>query len=101
MTRQFKPTAAILTNQHLTPLAKWENDELLGVQATIAMILCANQNYTYLKSAYPKWKDRILQIAKIWKSLSNEERQPYVKKARENRYESRRQSKCQNPMYST
>ena len=54
------------------------------------MILYANQNHTYLKSAYPKWIDRIKQIAKIWKSLSNEERQPYMKKARENRYESRR-----------
>ena len=100
MTRQPNQSTTILPFQN-DQLAKWKNDETLGDQATIAMILYANQNCTFLKPAYPKWKDRILAIAKIWKSLSNEERQPYVKKARENRYESRKKSKCQNPMYLT
>lgn len=100
MTQQPNLSVAILSNQS-DQLAKWKIDENLGDQSTIAMILYANQNYTYLKSAYPKWNDRISQIAKIWKSLSIEERLPYEKKARENRYESRRKSKCQNPMNST
>ena len=70
-------------------LAKWESDEPLGDQATIAMILYANQNYPNLKTEYPVWTDRIKQIAKIWKSLPNEKRQPYVQQARENRTASR------------
>ena len=70
-------------------LAKWESDEPLGDQATIAMILYANQNYPNLKSEHPIWTDRIKQIAKIWKSLPNEKRQPYVQQARENRTASR------------
>jgi histone-lysine N-methyltransferase MLL3 len=44
---------------------KWENDEPLGENATIAMILYANKNHPNLKSDYPKWSDRIKQIAKV------------------------------------
>ena len=60
-------------------------DELLGDQATIAMILNANQNHHNLKTEYPIWADRIKKIAKIWKKMPNEKRQPYVQAARENR----------------
>ena len=67
------------------PLFKWEFDETLGDQATIGMILYANQNHSNLKIEYPIWVDRIKQIAKIWKNLTDDERQPYVKVARENR----------------
>ena len=67
------------------PLFKWESDETLGDQATIGMILYANQNHSNLKIEYPIWFDRIKQIAKIWKNLTDDERQPYVKVARENR----------------
>ena len=67
------------------PLFKWEFDETLGDQATIGMILYANQNHANLKIEYPIWVDRIKQIAKIWKNLTDDERQPYVKVARENR----------------
>ena len=66
-------------------LLKWESDEPLGSQATIAMILYANQNHPNLKTDHPSWTDRIKQIAKIWKNLPNEKRQPYVQQARENR----------------
>ena len=70
-------------------LLKWESDEPLGDQATIAMILYANQNHPNLKTEYPIWADRIKQIAKIWKNLPNDKRQPYVQAARENRTASR------------
>ena len=66
-------------------LQKWEADEPLGENATIAMILYANVNHANLKVDYPKWEERIKQIAKIWKNLPNEKRAPYVTKARENR----------------
>ena len=84
VTGQSGTTATPSSNQR-NQLAKWESDELLGDQATIAMILYANQNYPNLKSEYPIWIDRIKQIASIWKSLPNEKRQPYVQQARENR----------------
>ena len=67
------------------PLFKWESDETLGDQATYGMILYANQNHSNLKIEYPIWVDRIKQIAKIWKNLRDDKRQPYVKVARENR----------------
>ena len=53
------------------------------------MILNANQNHPNLKTKYPTWADRIKQIAKIWKNLPNDKRQPYVQAARENRTASR------------
>ena len=82
-------TPATTSSNQRNQLAKWESDEPLGDQATIAMILYANQNYPNLKAEYPIWTDRIKQIAKIWKSLPNEKRQPYVQQARENRTASR------------
>ena len=88
MTGQPATPATTSSNQR-NQLAKWESDEPLGDQATIAMILYANQNYPNLKAEYPIWTDRIKQIAKIWKSLPNEKRQPYVQQARENRTASR------------
>lgn len=57
----------------------------LGDQATIAMVLYANVNHPNLRNEYPNWPDRIKQITKIWKTLPNERRSPYVTKARENR----------------
>ena len=53
------------------------------------MILNANQNHPNLKTGYPIWADRIKQIAKIWKKLPNDKRQPYVQAAKENRTDSR------------
>ena len=83
------PTPSETSSNQRNQLAKWESDEPLGDQATIAMILYSNQNHPELKSQYPEWKDRIKQIAKIWKNLPNDKRQPYVQNARENRTASR------------
>ena len=84
-----QPGSSAPSGNQRNQIAKWEADEPLGDQATIAMILYSNQNYPNLKSEYPIWTDRIKQIAKIWKSLPNEKRQPYVQQARENRTASR------------
>ena len=81
-------------------MQKWEADEPQGENATIAMILYANINHTNLKMEYPKWEDRIKQIAKIWKNLPNEKRVPYVTKARENRTANRSRGPVSITFYS-
>ena len=80
-------------------LLKWESDEPLGENATIAMILFSNKNHPNLKTDYPVWSDRIKQIAKIWKSLPIEKRQPYVQQARENRTASRMNKQVRQIIY--
>jgi len=75
-------------------LLEWELDEPLGDQATIAMVLYANQNHPNLKTEYPIWADRVKQIAKIWMNLPDDKRQPYVQAARENRTASRMNKQC-------
>ena len=45
------------------------------------MILYANENLPNLKSEYPVWNDRIKEIAKIWRNLKDDKRQPYTKAA--------------------
>ena len=69
--------------------AKWESDEPLGDQATIAAVLYTNQNHPQLKQTHPQWSDRVKQIVKIWKAAPSETRQHYVQLARENRTQSR------------
>ena len=64
---------------------KWERDEMLGENATIAMTLYSNKNHPNLKTEFPVWNNRLKQIAKIWKTLSAETRQQYVRKARANK----------------
>ncbi|XP_042908867.1 histone-lysine N-methyltransferase 2C isoform X4 [Parasteatoda tepidariorum] len=72
-------------------LLKWEADEQLGLLSTISPVLYANINLQHLKIEYPAWTDRVKQIAKIWRSLPPEKRQPYLQRARENRAASRTQ----------
>lgn len=77
-------------------ILKWENDEALGPSATISPVLYANLNCQSLRLEYPNWADRSKQIAKIWRNLPPEKRQPYLQKARDNRTASRIQ-KSQDP----
>ena len=77
----YAPKPAIERNE----LLKWESDEPLGDQATIAMILYSNKNHPNLKSDYPHWPDRIKQITKIWNNVLANTRAAYVQQARENR----------------
>ncbi|CAB3402816.1 unnamed protein product [Caenorhabditis bovis] len=64
---------------------RWEEDEPLGLQATTAAVLYANEKHGHLKEQYPEWSDRVKQIQRLWRTLSSEERQEYVNRARENR----------------
>ena len=84
------------TSNYRNQLLKLKNDELLGNQATIAMILYSNQNHPELKSHYPEWNDRVKQITKIWKNLPNLSRHQYVQNARQNRTASRIQTTNHN-----
>ena len=72
------------TSSSQRKVSDWENDELLGDQATNSMILYANQNHPELKSQYPVWKDRIQQIEKIWKKIPYDKQFPYINQASEN-----------------
>ncbi|XP_063696250.1 histone-lysine N-methyltransferase 2C-like isoform X2 [Culicoides brevitarsis] len=60
-------------------------DEALNNDATISCVLYANTNHPELRNEYPIWADRFKQILKKWRTLSNEQKQPYLTKARENR----------------
>ncbi|CAL1287615.1 unnamed protein product [Larinioides sclopetarius] len=72
-------------------IMKWESDERLGLLSTISPVLYANINLPHLKIEFPAWTDRVKQIAKIWRGLPTEKRQPYLQRARENRAASRSQ----------
>ncbi|XP_048237798.1 histone-lysine N-methyltransferase 2C-like isoform X4 [Haliotis rufescens] len=70
-------------------ILKWENDEALGLNATISAVLYVNTNHQNLKTDYPDWAERSKQIAKLWKKLTPEEKAPFLAKARKNRTSSR------------
>lgn len=48
-------------------------------------MLYANTNHPELRNEFPIWADRFKQILKKWRTLSNEQKAPYLAKARENR----------------
>ncbi|XP_028831976.1 histone-lysine N-methyltransferase 2C isoform X2 [Denticeps clupeoides] len=64
---------------------KWEKEETLGEQATVAPVLYTNVNFPNLREEYPDWATRVKQIAKLWRKASSQDRAPYVQKARDNR----------------
>ncbi|KAL0966145.1 hypothetical protein UPYG_G00291500 [Umbra pygmaea] len=64
---------------------KWEKEETLGEQATVAPVLYTNVNFPSLKEEFPDWSTRVKQIAKLWRKASSQDRAPYVQKARDNR----------------
>lgn len=53
--------------------------------ATISSVLYCNMSHPELKTEYPNWNDRWKQISKRWRLLSNEEKQPFLQQARDNR----------------
>lgn len=57
----------------------------LNNEATISCVLYANTNHLELRNEFPVWADRFKQILKKWRTLSNEQKAPYLAKARENR----------------
>ncbi len=74
-------------------LERWEQDEPLGVKATIASVLYANVHHKDFKEKYPTWQERVKYIMKQWRILSPEERAKWVQRARENRAACRQKSK--------
>ncbi|XP_055086131.1 histone-lysine N-methyltransferase 2C-like isoform X4 [Periophthalmus magnuspinnatus] len=66
-------------------MLKWEKEEPLGEQATVAPVLYCNIKFPQLKEQYPDWPSRMKQIAKLWRKASSQDRAPFVQKARDNR----------------
>ncbi|CAH8439266.1 unnamed protein product [Heterobilharzia americana] len=64
---------------------KWEEDERLGGQSTIAPVLHANISHPTLRGQYPEFTVRAKEISKLWRRLSSEERGTWVMQARNNR----------------
>lgn len=64
---------------------KMKADEGLGNGATISAVLYANVNHPEWKTEFPAWNDRYKQIIKKWRTLSTEQKAPYLQKARDNR----------------
>lgn len=57
---------------------KWEEDERLGGQSTIAPVLHANISHPTLRGQYPEFTVRAKEISKLWRRLSSEERGTWV-----------------------
>ena len=70
----------------------WENDELLGMNSTFAMILFANEKYPELKHQYPNWSDRIEVISWYWNQVDSDTSTAYFEKAAKNRENQRRKN---------
>ncbi|XP_023312429.1 histone-lysine N-methyltransferase 2C isoform X6 [Anoplophora glabripennis] len=64
---------------------KMRADEGLGNGATISAVLYANMNHPEWKTEYPNWSDRYKQIIKKWRTLSQEQKAPFLQQARDNR----------------
>ncbi|GAA53428.1 histone-lysine N-methyltransferase MLL3, partial [Clonorchis sinensis] len=64
---------------------KWEEDERLGNQSTIAPVLHANVSHPTLRGQVPEFTARAKEITKLWRRLSSEERGSWVSQARNNR----------------
>ncbi|KAF5399305.1 hypothetical protein PHET_07115 [Paragonimus heterotremus] len=57
---------------------KWEEDERLGSQSTIAPVLHANMSHPTLRGLVPEFVARAKEISKLWRRLSSEERTTWV-----------------------
>ncbi|XP_052693645.1 histone-lysine N-methyltransferase 2C-like isoform X7 [Crassostrea angulata] len=66
-------------------MLKWECDEDLGESATISAVLYCNLRHPEFKQQYPDWSERVKKIAKAWRELSSDEKQPFLTQARKNR----------------
>ncbi|XP_052870721.1 uncharacterized protein LOC128276290 [Anopheles cruzii] len=79
---------------------KMRKDEMLGDMATISSVLYCNMRHPELKGEYPNWNERWKQISKRWRLLSNEEKQPFLQQARDNRSASKMKKTQQVPQLS-
>ncbi|XP_054279340.1 histone-lysine N-methyltransferase 2D-like isoform X3 [Macrosteles quadrilineatus] len=62
-----------------------EADEGLGAGATIAPVLFSNIIHPEWKKDIPLFTERSKHVVKVWRSLTHEQRVPYLQQARENR----------------
>lgn len=60
-------------------------DEALGGDATISAVLYANLNHPEWKTEFPNWNDRYKNMIKKWRTLNQDQKAPYLQKARDNR----------------
>ena len=74
--------------------AKWQADEPLGENSTIAPVLYCNMKHPELITTYPDWKIREKQISKHWRKMTQDEKTPYLAKAKENRQAEVRRKKA-------
>lgn len=80
---------------------KMKADEGLGPGATISAVLYANMNHPEWKTDFPSWSDRYKQIIKKWRTLSPEQKAPYLHQAKDNRSALRmkKQQQVRIPMF--
>ncbi|KAF5271825.1 hypothetical protein FQR65_LT05056 [Abscondita terminalis] len=79
------PISTVPSTYNQRSAEKMKADEGLGSGATISAVLYANMNHPEWKTEYPLWNDRYKQIIKKWRTLSTEQRAPYLQQARDNR----------------
>ncbi|KFB47867.1 hypothetical protein ZHAS_00015920 [Anopheles sinensis] len=79
---------------------KMRKDEMLGDMATISSVLYCNMRHPELKTEFPNWNERWKQISKRWRLLSNEDKQPFLQHARDNRSASKMKKTQQVPQLS-
>lgn len=78
---------------------KMRADEGLGNGATISAVLYANMNHPEWKTEFPNWSDRYKQIIKKWRTLSQEQKAPFLQQARDNRSQLRMKKAQQVSVY--
>ncbi|XP_063909689.1 histone-lysine N-methyltransferase 2C-like isoform X2 [Zophobas morio] len=79
------PPAGAQSTYNQRSSEKMKADEGLGNGATISAVLYANINQPEWKTEFPNWSDRYKQILKKWRTLSSEQKAPYLQQARDNR----------------
>lgn len=79
------PSSVVVPTYNQRSADKMKADEGLGTGATISAVLYANITHPEWKTEYPNWNDRYKQIIKKWRTLSTEQRTPYLQQAKDNR----------------
>ncbi|ERL89633.1 hypothetical protein D910_06998 [Dendroctonus ponderosae] len=78
-------SASVASTYNQRSSEKMKADEGLGSGATISAVLYANMNHPEWKVEQPVWTERYKQIIKKWRTLSQEQKAPYLQQARDNR----------------
>lgn len=81
----MEPGPSVQSTYNQRSSDKMKADESLGERATISAVLYANVKHPEWKSEYPSWNDRYKQILKKWRTLSQEQKAPFLQQARDNR----------------